>query len=249
MKPRPSAATNPRSIAHAKQFGHPRQLTHDRLCTQSSSAIRDYVGLLPQMSELLCVHDRSWFLCRGWSNCFTCAIDGGLVDVDDRAASHADQQIHALSLLTMEQAKASNSTCCSYSCPILHALSKLPDLEKAQLRVTFDLAYFIARVVSDQMLRMANHILQWLDILSYQFSMLIFNSESEWSHTDCVCACMCVCVCAFLCVRVCLCVCVFECVHVLCSCVIVFVDVFCKRACAALCACMLVFHTKICNTF
>ena len=81
-----------------------------------------------------------------------------------------------MSLLKREQAKASNSACCSYSSPIVHALSKLPDLEKAQLRVTFDLVYFIARVVSDQMLRMANHILDWLDILSYQFSPLIFNS-------------------------------------------------------------------------
>ena len=120
--------------------------------------------------------DQSWLLCCGWSNCFTCAIDGGFVDGDGRAASYTDQQIHAMSLLKMEQAKTSNSACCSYSCPIVHALSKLPDLEKAQLRVTFDLAYFIARVVSDQMLRMANHILDWLDILSYQFSQLIFNS-------------------------------------------------------------------------
>ena len=122
------------------------------------------------------MHDRSWLLCRRWSNCFACVIDGGFVDGDGRAASHADQQIHAMSLLKREQAKASNSTCCSYSGPIVHALSKLPDLEKAQLRVTFDLANFIARDVSDQMLRMANHILDWLDILSYQFSLLIFNS-------------------------------------------------------------------------
>ena len=64
---------------------------------------------------------------------------------------------------------------------IVHALSKLPDLEKAQLRVTFDLANFIARVVSDQMLRMADHILDWLDILSYQFSRLIFNSVIVYS--------------------------------------------------------------------
>ena len=70
--------------------------------------------------------NRSWLLCRGWSNCFACTIDGGFVEADDRAASHADQQIHAMSLLKMEQAKASNSTCCSYSSPIVHALSKLP---------------------------------------------------------------------------------------------------------------------------
>ena len=90
------------------------------------------------------MRDRSWLLCRGWSNCFACAIDGGFVDGDGRAASHADQQIHAMSLLKREQAKASNRTCCSYSSL---ALSKLPDLEKAQLCVTFDLANFIARVV------------------------------------------------------------------------------------------------------
>ena len=120
--------------------------------------------------------DRLWLLCRGWSNCFACAIDGGFVDGDGQATSHVDQQIHAMSLLKREQANASNSTCCSYSCPIVHVLSKLPDIEKAQLRVTFDLAYFITRVVSDQMLRMTNHILDWLDILSYQFSQLIFNS-------------------------------------------------------------------------
>ena len=85
------------------------------------------------------MRDRLWLLCRGWSNCFACAIDGGFVDGDGRAVSHADQQIHAMSLLKREQAKASNSACCSYSSPIVHALSKLPDLEKAQLRVTFNL--------------------------------------------------------------------------------------------------------------
>ena len=63
-----------------------------------------------------------------------------------------------MSLLKREQANASNSALCSYSSPIVHALSKLPDLEKAQLCVTFDLANFIARVVSDQMLRMADRI-------------------------------------------------------------------------------------------
>ena len=50
-----------------------------------------------------------------------------------------------MSLLKREQAKASNSACCSYYSPIVHALSKLPDLEKAQLCVKFYLAYFIAR--------------------------------------------------------------------------------------------------------
>ena len=85
-----------------------------------------------------------------------------------RDHSHADQHIHAMSLLKREQAKVSNSVCCSCSSPIVHALSKLPDLEKARVSVTFDLAYFIAWVVSDQMLRMANHILDWLDILSCQ---------------------------------------------------------------------------------
>ena len=85
-----------------------------------------------------------------------------------RDHSHADQHIHTMSLLKREQAKARNSVCCSYNSPIVHALSKLPDLEKAQLRVTFGLAYFIAMVVSEQMLRMVNHILDWLDILSYQ---------------------------------------------------------------------------------
>ena len=84
-------------------------------------------------------------LCRGWSNCFACAIDGGFIDGDGRAASHAYQQIHAMSLLKREQAKASNSTCCSYSSPIVHALSKLPDLEKAQLRVTLDLTDFFCK--------------------------------------------------------------------------------------------------------
>ena len=101
--------------------------------------------------------------------------------MDGRAASHADQQIHAMSLLKREQAKASNNACCSYSNPIVHALSKLPDLEKAQLCVTFDLANFNARVVvSDQMLRMANHILDWLDILPYRlFLTLIYMHVHE----------------------------------------------------------------------
>ena len=47
-------------------------------------------------------------------------------------------------LLKKEQAKADNSPCSSYS-PIALALGKLPDLEMSQLRVKFDLAYFIAR--------------------------------------------------------------------------------------------------------
>ena len=96
--------------------------------------VRTMVASLPRVAELLCVRDRSWLRCYGWSSCFACAIDGGFVDADGRAASHADQQIHTMSLLKREQAKASNSACCSYSSPIVHALSKLPDLEKAQLR-------------------------------------------------------------------------------------------------------------------
>ena len=41
------------------------------------------------MAELLCLRDRSWLLCRGWPNCFACAIDRGFVDADGRAALRA----------------------------------------------------------------------------------------------------------------------------------------------------------------
>ena len=67
------ASTKPRSIAHAKQFGHPRQRSYDRSRTQSSSTIRGNEPTLPRMAELLCVRDRSWVCCRGWTR-FGCAI-------------------------------------------------------------------------------------------------------------------------------------------------------------------------------
>ena len=60
-----------------------------------------------------------------------------------RDHSRADQHVHAMMLLKKEHAKSSGA---SFSQgPIAQALSKLPDLEKSQLRVKFDLAYFIAR--------------------------------------------------------------------------------------------------------
>ena len=43
----------------------------------------------------------------------------------------------------MQRVKSSGASC-SYS-PIARALSKLPDLEKSELRVKFDLAYLIAK--------------------------------------------------------------------------------------------------------
>ena len=103
---RPYAATKPRSIAQAKQLGHLRQRSHDQLRTQSNSAIRgvimgslpaeqecvhylSIVGSLPQMSELLGVHNQSWLLCREWPNCLSCAIDCDFVDADGRAALRA----------------------------------------------------------------------------------------------------------------------------------------------------------------
>ena len=70
-------------------LSYPRQQTHDRSRTQSSSAIRGNVGSLQRMAELLCVRDRSWLLCHGWTNCFACEIDRGFVDTDGRAALHA----------------------------------------------------------------------------------------------------------------------------------------------------------------
>ena len=47
-------------------------------------------------------------------------------------------------LLKKEHAKASNSSCSS-NAPIAKAFCTLPDLEKSQLHVKFDLAYFTAR--------------------------------------------------------------------------------------------------------
>ena len=35
------------------------------------------------------MRDRSWLLCRGWPNCFACAIDRGFVDADGRTALRA----------------------------------------------------------------------------------------------------------------------------------------------------------------
>ena len=60
-----------------------------------------------------------------------------------RDHSRADQHVHAMMLLKKEHAKSSGASF-SHS-PIAQALSKLPDLEKFQLRVKFDFAYFIAR--------------------------------------------------------------------------------------------------------
>lgn len=56
----------------------------------------------------------------------------------------ADQHVHAMLLLKKERAKADNCLSTSYA-PIAQALSKLSELEMKQLRVKFDLAYFIAR--------------------------------------------------------------------------------------------------------
>ena len=44
------------------------------------------VGSLQWMAELLCVRDRSWFLCREWPSCFACTIDRGFVAANGRAA-------------------------------------------------------------------------------------------------------------------------------------------------------------------
>ena len=70
---RPSAAKKPRSIAHGKQLGHPRRKKNT----------------LSRMAELLCVRNRSWVSCRGWPNCFECAIDRALVAADGRTALRA----------------------------------------------------------------------------------------------------------------------------------------------------------------
>ena len=59
-KPRPSAATNPRSIAHAKQLGHPRQRGFVVADGRAALRARSIVASLPRMAELLCVYDRSW---------------------------------------------------------------------------------------------------------------------------------------------------------------------------------------------
>ena len=56
---------------HAKQLGHPRQ--RGFVAADGRAALRA----------------RSWLLCRGWPNCFACAIDRGFVDADGRAALRA----------------------------------------------------------------------------------------------------------------------------------------------------------------
>lgn len=64
-----------------------------------------------------------------------------------RDQARADQCVHAMMLYKREYAKADKAgACCSYdTSPIATALNKLPDLERSQLHVKFDLAYFIAR--------------------------------------------------------------------------------------------------------
>ena len=59
------------------------------------------------------------------------------------AHSRADQHVNVMMLLK-EHAKSSGASC-SYSSPIAQTLSKLPDLEKSELCVKFDVAYFVAR--------------------------------------------------------------------------------------------------------
>ena len=48
--------------------------------------VRSIVALLLRMAELLCLHDRSWLLCRRWPSCFAYAIDRGFVAVDGPVA-------------------------------------------------------------------------------------------------------------------------------------------------------------------
>jgi len=64
-----------------------------------------------------------------------------------RDHARADQHVHAMMFYKRECAKGDSAgACCSYNTSsIATALYKLPDLEKSQLRVKFDLAYFIAR--------------------------------------------------------------------------------------------------------
>ena len=83
-KPRSSAATNTRSIAHAKQLGHPRQRSHDRSYTQSSSAIRGKEATIDRARKAARPSAATNPRCRGWPSCFACAIDRGFVDADDR---------------------------------------------------------------------------------------------------------------------------------------------------------------------
>ena len=66
-------------------------------------------------------------------------------NIRDHACAY--QHVHAMMLYKRECAKGDSAgTCCSYNTSsIATALYKLPDLEKSQLRVKFDLAYFMAR--------------------------------------------------------------------------------------------------------
>ena len=83
-KPRPSAATNPRSIAHAKQLGHPRQRSHDRSYTQNSSVIRGKEATIDRARKAARPSAATNPRCRGWPSCFACVIDRGFVDADGR---------------------------------------------------------------------------------------------------------------------------------------------------------------------
>ena len=70
------------------QSSNIRKQTHDRSRMLAACRAEVYslliVASLPPISELLCVHDRSWLHCCRWLSCFACAINRGPCSVDGR---------------------------------------------------------------------------------------------------------------------------------------------------------------------
>ena len=63
-------------------------------------------------------------------------------NVSDHA--RCDQHLHAMNLLKREQARVIDAPSSSYV-PIAQLLSKIPQLEREQLKRKFDIAYFLAK--------------------------------------------------------------------------------------------------------
>ena len=79
---------------------------------------------------------------RNFSECW---ISGADSIRNSNVCDHArcDQHLHAMNLLKREQARVINALS-SYA-PIAHLLSKIPQLEREQLKRKFDIAYFLAK--------------------------------------------------------------------------------------------------------
>ncbi|KAL5510177.1 hypothetical protein EMCRGX_G005677 [Ephydatia muelleri] len=93
---------------------------------------------------VVCAKYKEWICCRrNYSDRWVVGAESVRnSNIRDHAVS--DQHIHAMNLLKREQGKVPS---CSHA-PIAQMLSAIPQLEKEQIKLKFDIAYFLAKKLS-----------------------------------------------------------------------------------------------------